>query len=165
MDANPSGKNIGFQLRFPSSDLASVHGAYIHCMDGNAGHFTCGFPSTDLVYAKSPSRQRACSIPAPFHPYTISHLRPRAISPLHHISTPAPYFIFCCSSAFPLILSALFRTVTITYAHSVTSTITDAMLLPQRSSPGCSRVHLELRKQPGLQYTIYKFRIPYGISI
>ena len=55
MDANPSGKNIGFQLRFPSSDLASVHGAYIHCMDGNAGHFTCGFPSTDLAYTESPS--------------------------------------------------------------------------------------------------------------
>ena len=157
-------------------------------MDGNVEHFNLGFPSADLAYTDLPStvplftvwtgmqdiltsdsrpRHRACSIPAPFHPYTISLslLRPHAISPLHHISTPAPYFIFCCSSAFPLILSVLFRTVTITYAHSVTSTITDAMLLPQRSSPGCSRVHLELRKQPGLQYTIYKFRILYGISI
>lgn len=32
-----------------------VHGANIHSMDGNAGHFTYSFPSINLVYTKSPS--------------------------------------------------------------------------------------------------------------
>jgi hypothetical protein len=87
----------------------------------------------------------------------------RAISPIHHFA-PSPsrylnltpshtrtlFYILLQFCIFSLIFSAFSRTVTITYAHSVTSTITGATLLSQRSSPGHPRVHLELRKQPGL---------------
>ena len=115
---------------------------------------------------------RKIPVPAKSMQYT------RAISTIHHFA-PSPsrylnhtpshtrtlFYILLQFCIFSLIFSAFFRTVTITYAHSVPSTITGATLLSQRSSPGHPRVHLELRKQPGLQYTIYKFRILYGTSI